>query len=137
MLKIQEELLNAARDAARLSYSPYSQFRVGAAVFAGGNIYQGANIENASANLGICAERVALAHARMHQAEVIEGLAIYCRDDRENKDRRELSLQQCLPCGACLQWLAELAPEAWIVTNASPKVFKLADLLPLPFKLGT
>jgi cytidine deaminase len=66
MTEIQEQLLIKAKQATELSYSPYSNFRVGAAVYANGEIFQGANIENASSNLGICAERVAIAHARMY-----------------------------------------------------------------------
>jgi cytidine deaminase len=132
---IQKELLEAAKQAAEYSYSPYSRFQVGAAVYAGGKIYQGANIENASANLGICAERVALAHARLHGAGKIEGIAIYCHDTMLDQTNQNLTQQQCVPCGACRQWLAELAPEAWIVTSASDRVFSLSDLLPLPFVL--
>jgi cytidine deaminase len=40
-----------------------------------------------------------------------------------------------MPCGACRQWLAELAPEAWVVISSSAKVFSLDDLLPHAFRL--
>jgi cytidine deaminase len=134
MEKIMEELLQSARDAASLSYSPYSHFRVGAAVLADGSMYQGANIENACSNLGICAERVAIAHARMHGAKSIVGIALYCLD-AEKDDRGNISMHHCTPCGACLQWLSELAPDAWLVTNASTEPLMLSDLLPKPFAL--
>ena len=57
-------LIDAARDATNLSYSPYSHFRVGAAVLlANGKIVKGANQENASYPVGICAERSTIATA--------------------------------------------------------------------------
>jgi len=130
--KIQDKLLQAAKEATLLSYSPYSKFRVGAAVYANGKIFHGANIENGSSNLGICAERVAMAHARMFSATNIEGIAIYCIDAGKDSKGNYLK-KQTLPCGACLQWLAELAPDAWIITNGSRSVHTVSDLLPMPF----
>jgi cytidine deaminase len=129
-----QQLLNAAREAASLAHAPYSRFRVGAAVWADGRIFTGANIENASSGLALCAERAALAHARLHGARVIEGLAVYCLDAPPGQDGF-IPPELTLPCGACRQWLSELAPHAWIVTNASEKVYLLADLLPQPFRL--
>jgi len=130
MDKKHRDLLYAAAQAALLAYAPYSRFRVGAAVLAGGQTHLGANVENACANLGVCAERVALAHARMHGAAEVDGLALCCLDAAPDAD-----LRHALPCGGCRQWLAELAPRAWVVTSASERVFTLADLLPLPFAL--
>ena len=134
MEMVMKELLESAHDAARLSYSPYSRFRVGAAVIANGAIYQGANIENASSNLGICAERVAIAHARMHGANSITGIALFCIDAPKDA-KGGFSPQHCIPCGGCLQWLSEIAPNAWLVTNASDQPYTLVDLLPNPFRL--
>ena len=130
----QKSLLAAAQKAARRAYADYSQFRVGAAVLAGGKVYVGANIENASANLGLCAERVAIAHARMRNKASIEGIAIFCAD-ATLASNRVASVNETFPCGACRQWIAELAPDAWIVTNGSAKVYSAADLLPQPFML--
>ncbi|MCB9638003.1 MAG: cytidine deaminase [Myxococcales bacterium] len=132
---IQEQLLEAAKKAAETySYSPYSRYRVGAAVYADGQIYHGANVENASSNLGTCAERVALAHAKMHGAQKIEGIAVYCLDALRDDTGRPL-LGYTMPCGGCLQWIAELAPDAWIVTSGLDKPVTIADLLPMPFRL--
>lgn len=136
MTEEQQRLLKAARKAAALAYAPYSRFRVGAAVLTDGGIYVGANIENASTVLGICAERVALAHARMNGHTRIHGIAVCCPDAAENEGGRP-DPAACMPCGACRQWMAELAPDAWIVTSGSDRVYGIQDLLPLPFELKT
>ena len=128
----KEELLNAAKAVAENAYSPYFHFRVGAAVYAEGKVFAGANIENAISGLGMCAERVALAHAFSHGVKKIEAIAIYCIDAKKEKDGKAVS-NQCVPCGGCLQWIAELAKDAVIIT--SDRVYQLADLLPTPFVL--
>lgn len=130
----QMMLLTRAKRAAVRAYAGYSQFRVGAAVLADGRVFVGANIENASANLGICAERVAIAHARMRSKANIEGIAVFCADARPGLKGLP-AVNETLPCGACRQWIAELAADAWIVTNGSAKVYSIADLLPRPFRL--
>ncbi|THB72155.1 MAG: cytidine deaminase [Desulfobulbaceae bacterium] len=126
------QLLAAAESAANQAYAPYSKFRVGAAVLTEKGVFTGANIENASSNLGICAERVALSHARMHQVTKIIGIAVNCIDAPEVTD---LQSGITMPCGGCRQWFVELAPEAWIITNGSQEVFRTQDLLPKPFVL--
>lgn len=126
----QRALAAAAREAAPGAHAPYSRFRVGAAVLAGGEVFAGANIENASSNLGICAERVAIAHARMRGRTDIKGIAVACIDAPEGGP-----IETRMPCGACRQWLAELAPDAWVVVDGSDRVFRLDDLLPNPFRL--
>jgi cytidine deaminase len=131
----QQDLLEQARRAAFKAYAPYSRFRVGAAVITvNGEVFEGANVENASYGLTLCAERAALAHARSHGGEKIAGVAVYCLDAPAD-ERGAISENLALPCGACRQWLAELAPEAWIITNASPEPYRVADLLPHPFRL--
>lgn len=131
----QKDLLERAQTAAANAYAPYSKFKVGAAVLTENGIFTGANIENASANLGICAERVAIAHARMNRCRKIIGIAVQCVDGviTENGTMDESS---AMPCGGCRQWMAELAPDAWLITNASDRVYRLADLLPSPFVLN-
>ena len=129
-----QQLLMAAKKAAEMAYAPYSGFNVGAAVQTDSGVYVGANIENASTVLGICAERVAIAHARMNGQTRIHGIAVFCRDAKENADG-VIPEEMCLPCGGCRQWMAELAPDAWIVTNGSNRLYRVAELLPLAFQL--
>lgn len=97
-----EELLDKAKQALALSYSPYSHFAVGAALeCADGSVFCGANIENASFPLGMCAERNAIYHALMRgkKKEDFVSLAIVADTD-----------EPCSPCGACRQVLWELFP---------------------------
>lgn len=132
----QKELLQAAEKAALMAYAPYSGFRVGAAVLTTKGIFPGANIETASTNLGICAERAAITHARMNGQNDILGIAVCCPDIRPGEDGA-IDEYGAMPCGSCRQWLAELAAEAWVVISSSPRVFVLDDLLPFAFQLQT
>ena len=125
-----DDLLVAAREAGRGAYCPYSRFRVGAAVWAGGRIFAGANVENASYGLTMCAERTAVFAAVTAGATRIEAVAIACADVPEGADR-SLSM----PCGACRQVLAEFAdPEAPVVIDRVG-TFTLGELLPWAFRL--
>lgn len=144
----RERLLAAARDAATRAYAPYSRFRVGAAVCvttaAGAEIVTGANVENASYGLTLCAERSALAAAcaladahrpaepdqRIAQPPIITAIALACVDAPTDAP---LSLRA--PCGACRQWFAELAPNAMYYIDGEATALRLADLLPNPFQL--
>ena len=102
-------LAEAAKLASEKAYSPYSRFRVGAAVLTkDGQIYTGCNIENASYSLTICAERVALFSAIADGRNEITALALYAN-----------SAKPTPPCGACRQVIHELARGALIVI-ASP-----------------
>ena len=134
MNELQKDLLRAAEQAARRAYAPYSSFRVGAAVLTPGGTFAGANIENASANLGICAERAAITHAWMQGEEQIIGIGVCCLD-LPTGDSETVDEFGAMPCGACRQWLAELAPDAWLVISTSDKVYTLDDLLPFSFHL--
>src|SRR5436309_1054212 len=97
-----ERLLQAAREASRRAYCPYSNFHVGAAVLAGGKIFTGANVENASYGLTVCAERTAVFAATLAGAGRIEAVAVACVDAADGADP---ALR--MPCGACRQVLAE------------------------------
>jgi cytidine deaminase len=128
----RDQLISTAIKAAENAYAPYSQFRVGAAVLgADGTIYSGANIENASYGLGTCAERVALATAYSAGQTDIKAIAIACIDADTTAP---LSLKT--PCGACRQWIQELAPQAHILIAGEPKSFRIQDLLPHAFTLN-
>lgn len=95
-----EELIEAARAAAKQSYSPYSDFAVGAALrFADGTVVTGTNIENASYGLALCAETVAVAKAM--DAGVRGGLEAVAVTGP--------GAEPITPCGRCRQVLNELA----------------------------
>ncbi len=144
----RERLLAEARRAAERAYAPYSRFRVGAAVVVstptGPQIITGANVENASLGLSLCAERAALAaacalatadrpaspHARLATAPTITQVAIACIDAPGDAPPNER-----MPCGACRQWFAELAPQATFFVDGVAADLTLADLLPQPFQL--
>ncbi len=91
-------LVRAARRARARAYAPYSRFRVGAAVSAGGKVHVGCNVENASYGLTLCAERAAAARAVADGARRLSAIAIASGTSPPTP-----------PCGACLQFLAELA----------------------------
>ena len=97
-----EELLDKAKQARALSYSPYSHFAVGAALeCADGSVFCGANIENASFPLSMCAERNAIYHALMRGKKKGDFVSLAIVADTDGP---------CSPCGACRQVLWELFP---------------------------
>jgi cytidine deaminase len=123
-------LIEDARKAAHASYSKYSGFPVGAAVLAGGKIYLGTNIENASYGLTMCAERVAIFAAISAGNKTIERIAITCI--KAAPGRPELRF----PCGACRQVMAEFASSNTVVEIDGWGETTLGDLLPFPFKIS-
>jgi cytidine deaminase len=125
-----DALLEAAREASRSAYCPYSNFHVGAAVLAGGRIFTGANIENASYGLTICAERTAAFAAVLAGVGRIEAVAVACVDAPEGSGPEGL-----MPCGACRQVLAEFADPGTPVLVDGVGRLTLADLLPHAFRL--
>lgn len=127
----REQLIELAIAAASHSHSPYSQFRVGAALLArDGRIFVGTNIENASYGLTICAERAAFGAAISAGARNFDTLAIVASGDAPP-----------LPCGACRQVMAEFCEGDLTVLLASisaPGViqtYRLDALLPHAFTL--
>lgn len=126
-----EQLLEYARSAATLAYAPYSRFRVGAAVVASGRIFLGANVENASYGLSMCAERVAAFKAASDGLTRLSMVAISCIDADP-----ALGAPGRMPCGACRQVLAELAASETPVIIDGVGSLTLADLLPHAFRLG-
>ncbi len=126
----RDELLALARAAAQRAHCPYSHFHVGAVVVAGGKRYTGVNIEIASYGLTLCAERAALAAAISGGAGPISAVAVACIDAAPDAPPGERT-----PCGACRQWLADLAPNAVIYIDGIEQAFSAAELLPYAFSL--
>jgi len=115
----------AARDARRRAYAPYSKFRVGAAVRMAGEVFEGANVENASYGLAMCAERTAVFAAVLAGAHRLEAVVV-CTDASPPSS----------PCGACRQVLLEFAPDPAAVTvtainaHGDRRSWTLAELIP-------
>ena len=125
----KENLILKAKEARKLSYSPYSHFAVGAAVETkDGQIFLGANVENSSYPLCMCAERNALYNAMMHgyKKEDLVALALIADTD-----------EPCSPCGACRQVISELLPSdaPIIMANMKGEVKETnaVELLPFAF----
>ena len=121
-------LLAFAREAQEKAYAPYSGFRVGAAIFAGGEIYQGCNVENASYGATICAERGAAMAAVLAGNTFFDAIAVV--GDSEDPT---------VPCGCCRQFLAEFNPEMRMVMGGRSehvRVASLDELLPDAFVAG-
>ncbi len=127
----REELLQLARETALRAHCPYSHFHVGCALVAGDTIYTGVNIEISSYGLTLCAERSALAAAVSNGAGVITQVAVACIDVPP-----EAGIAERTPCGACRQWLADLAPDAVIYLDGVVRDFRVGELLPFAFGLG-
>lgn len=106
-----DELFRVAAEAAKASYSPYSKFRVGAALVAeDGTVFTGTNVENRSFGLTICAERSALVAAVTAGHRRFRRLVIATPD----------ADYPVSPCGACRQVLSEfMAPEAGVHFGSS------------------
>ena len=106
-----EVLIEKAKEARKLSYSPYSNFAVGAALLCkDGKIFIGSNVENSSYPLCMCAERNALYNAMMngYKKEDFKALAIVA-------DTPDI----CSPCGACRQVISELFPREGVIVLAN------------------
>jgi cytidine deaminase len=120
------KLEKAARAAAKASYSPYSKFRVGAAILAGsGKIYTGTNVENASYGLCNCAERTAIFTAVAAGEQTVQAVAVYTPTQGATS-----------PCGACRQVINEFGPSALIISvcdSAERSEMTLDQLLPGAF----
>ena len=123
------KLVEAARQAAKQAYAPYSGFSVGAAVLTGdGGVYSGCNVENVSYGLTICAERTAVVKAVSEGHRDFRAVAIYA--DTE---------QYCSPCGACRQVIAEFGPHITVIrANKHGKYLTstIEELLPGGFNVG-
>lgn len=126
-----DELVNAARAAALGSYSPYSKFRVGAVVVGSeGEVFTGANIENAAYPSSSCAEATAINTAVSQGVRAIESVTVACIDADDVED--------AYPCGDCRQVMSEFGVERVIVTAGDGSMVSehtLDELLPHQFRL--
>ena len=128
-----EQLIDLAKDAMTRAYSPYSGFKVGAALLcADGTVYQGCNIENASFTPTVCAERTAVFKAVSEGKREFTALAV-CG----GKDGVITGI--CPPCGVCRQVLREFCRDDFPVYLALPagkyETRTMAQLLPDSFSL--
>ena len=132
MKNTDEMLIQAARNASKNAYSPYSGFCVGAALLCeNGKIYEGCNVENAAFSPTCCAERVAVFKA------VSEGNTSFCAIAIVGYKKGEAE-KSCYPCGVCRQVLSEFASKDFRVILYNPQTngaisYTLGELLPNVF----
>ena len=119
-------LIQEAKQARIKAYTPYSHFKVGAAVRTkAGRIFHGCNIENSSYGATVCAERVALFNAYAHNERDIDCIAIVAD-----------TKIPCPPCGICRQVIMELGGDIDIILanlTGDKQLFKASELLPAAF----
>jgi cytidine deaminase len=120
-----DRVVAAARDAREHAYAPYSGFAVGAAVLAGGRVFTGVNVENASYPMTICAERAAVFAAVTAGERTVDLVVVVTGEERPTP-----------PCGGCRQVLWEFGPSSLVVaesTGGARSTWALEDLLPDAF----
>jgi len=127
-----KELIKFAMDARKMSHSPYSDFKVGAALLSwNGVVYQGCNIESASYSPTNCAERTAFFKAVSEGEKIFRKIAIVGWADKSP------DLDICFPCGVCRQVMAEFCDSDFEViladSSGNYKVWTLDELLPRRF----
>jgi cytidine deaminase len=125
---VLEGAVEAARAARARAYAPYSGFAVGAAVLAGGRLFTGVNVENASYPLGVCAERNAVASMVAAGERRIDAVAVVAGGE-----------SVATPCGGCRQVLREFSSDTTAVlcvhVDGRRERFTVAGLLPHAFTL--
>ncbi|MCW1401007.1 cytidine deaminase [Novosphingobium sp. MW5] len=132
----RDTLIEAARSAATRAYAPYSNFHVGAALaFADGSVVTGANVENASYGMTLCAETVAVGKALSEDWRGnLEAVAVI-----GGKAGEVGAGDPVTPCGRCRQMLNEVAslggndPLVWCAGETEVLEMRLSDLLPRAF----
>ena len=129
MSKSTDDLVTAARTAAQGAYAPYSDFRVGAVVVGSdGDVFTGANVENAAYPATSCAEATAIATAVSNGVRDIDVVAVACIDASD--------VDGAYPCGRCRQIMSEFDVKRVIVTageGSEVREHTLDDLLPYRF----
>jgi cytidine deaminase len=134
-----QALVSLARKAAASAYAPYSNFRVGAALMmadeASNRIFTGANVENSSFGLTICAERVAIQSAVAAGFRKLRLIAISCPDAVSQR------LEGRSPCGACRQVIREFSDHGTLIlldrntAEFGADILDIERLLPWGFSL--
>lgn len=124
----QEQLLKLAAEARERSYSPYSHYKVGAALLTkDGRIYQGCNIENASFTPTICAERNAFFKAVFDGVRDFEAIAVIGTGE-----------SPAFPCGVCRQVMNEFCEKDFLIITGNADfsqvvALPLSEMLPCSF----
>ena len=129
MHKEFSRLLDAARETLARSYAVYSRIRVGAALLTEkGQVFSGANVENASYGLSLCAERAAVAGAVAAEGPGMRIRAIAVVSDQSGPFS---------PCGACRQMIFEFGPQALVIFPGAEGLIEapIVELLPHAFRL--
>ena len=129
----EKELINEAIEARKMSYAPYSKFKVGAALLCkNGKVFRGCNIENAAYTPCNCAERTAFFKAISEGQKEFKAIAIVGGFDQKTFD------EFCTPCGVCRQVMKEFCNDKEFEIylgkqDGSIKKFKLIELFPMGF----
>lgn len=126
------DAIKIAKDARKNAYCPYSKYYVGAALMASsGKIYSGCNIQNHGI-MSICAERVAFLKAISEGEKNFEYIVVCGGPNLE-------SLEECLPCGYCRQFMSEFVNSNFKIYGLLPDdtvvPYSIPDLLPHGFEL--
>lgn len=125
-----KELMVAANEARKFAYTPYSDFKVGAALLTkSGKLYTGCNIENSSYTPTVCAERTAVFKAVSEGESDFAVIAVVGGKD-------ENPLEFCSPCGVCRQVLAEFCGADFRILLGNPEKFQsytVDEILPFSF----
>ncbi|CAD5273385.1 Cytidine deaminase [Alteromonas sp. 38] len=123
-----KKLIEQAQEVQQHSHSPYSNFKVGAAVLTeSGDIFAGCNVESAAYPLGQCAEASAIGNMVSHGHKRIQSIVVASQND-----------EFCFPCGGCRQKIAEFAPDDTpvVMVTKSGKTHEttIGELLPNAFR---
>ena len=128
---MKQTLCDLAKQARNNAYTPYSNFKVGAALLCSdGSIYTGCNIENASFSPTVCAERVAIFKAVSEGKREFSAIAVCGGTIGELNDKF------CYPCGVCRQVLSEFCDKdfkIFVMSKEDVKEYTLSELLPFSF----
>ena len=126
---IINNLIEKATEAAKIAYSPYSKYQVGAALLTkSGEVFTGCNVENSSYGATNCAERTAIFKAVSEGHRDFVRIAVYCADGKPE--------DYSMPCGICRQVMAEFNCDLELIlgkTDGSYRVTTLREILPYAF----